>query len=931
MIKSDNNNISVGKTTSINSVKSVISIPTNYSLTKQFEVIKSDNNNLRADIVTKFQISNANTQGFDVPYNYNLLKQVEIVKDFTNIIVTGTLAKQLEIVKSDTIVLKIGGADKVRSNAIFQTFYLPKIDKTSSVTSLKSDSISMRIGKTSSISIIKGDNNGLQADIVTRLKVSNANTQGFDAPLSSTLTKQIEMVRDFTNIIVAGTLAKQIEVIKGTANNIFVGKTSYISNLSSIVITLDTGSAQIKKYIVPSTTIAAIDLPIFGKTSAVTVLRDTKSYINHNTVSGRMSTFDNVGLTKGPYINGTVSINDVIPVTGRNSIITSNIIVYYTYDNNTITTIPAGTSVATLYFASTGSFTTTYPTGSTIRVDNVNNNYDRNFTVITSTSTSVSFLDPGDLPSTSGTYISTYGSSYKVVVNFPATQYTPPYSVGTYVTITNSRDQKQTVLVTAATNSSIAFNDPFTGFVVNGSAVSLASASVEYYPQSSVRTNVQPTNPRENLYYFNMAPGIKAEKNISVASDNVNLQANVLGKSSNIAILKDINSYADIRTTSGKMSTFDNVGLTTEPITNGTARISSYFPLVGRNTEYTSDVLVWYSFDNVTLTTVPVGSSIAVLYFQENTATTLLYPTGSLVRVVGNNGYDRTFTVISSTNTSVSFLDPGDLPSTSGSFITNTSNNYPTVVNFPATQYTPPYPIDTYVTITNSIGKKATVRVLAANNSAIAFTTPYVDFLTDNSTVSIANASVVVYPRTSVYTNVPPTNSREILFYTEFVPGYRRGVVYNVYGNEMADVSSVILNQATGGSVENNLAKLRGIDLDIYNLAGKLQRYLSPASKAQVFATPASYNLQKPLLAVKSITLNPSSGILSQFRTPKISGQVFTIPNSYSLQKPITIVKGLPFKRDGIINQFIVGRSPKRLGELFDVAFVNKVPIQFWN
>ena len=1022
----------IGKTTSITSVRSsVFSIPLGYNLTKQItavkgipgtdykfnvsnlqkqiqilkadrsiitvgktstvSTVKGDNSRIRADIVNKFNVRNSNTQVFSIPYNYNLTKQIEIVRDFTNIILTGTITKQFEIVKSDTIVLKTDSADKIKSNVKFQAFYLPKVDKASTVTSLKSDNAKVSVGKTSAVSIVKGDNNRLRADIVTRLRVPNANTQGFDTPYNYNLTKQIEIVRDFTNIILTGSLAKQIEVIKsdnnriradivnkfkvrnsdtqvfdtprigkttsitsiqssvfsipsnyslakrieiitGTANNIRVGKTSYISKLSSIVITLDTGSAQIKKYIVPSTTIAAIDLPIFGKTSAVTVLRDTKSYINHNTVSGRMSTFDNVGLTTGPYINGTVSINDVVTVTGRNSIQNSNVIIYYTYDNNTIVTIPAGSNIATLYFASTSSFATTYPTGSTIRVDNVNNNFDRNFTVITSTSTSVSFLDPGDLPNTSGTYISTYGSSYKVVVNFPATQYTPPYTVGTYVTITNSNGLKETVLVTAATNSSIAFNDPFSGFIVNGSAVSLASASVEYYPQSSVITKVQPTNPRENLYYFNIAPGYRAAKNTFMAGDNNRLQANVLGKTANVATLKDVNSYADIKTTSGKMATFDNVGLTSGPITTGTARISSYFPLVGRNTLYTSDVLVWYSFDNITLTTVPVGSSVAVLYFQENTATTLLYPTSSLVRVVNNNGYDRTFTVISSTSTSVSFLDPGDLPSTSGSFITNTSNNYPTVVNFPVTQYTPPYPVGTYVTITNSSGKTATVNVLAASNSAIAFTIPFVGFITDNSTVSIANASIVVYPRSSVYTNVPPTNSREILFYTEIAPGYRPGIVYNVYGIGMGDPSPKSFTQISVPTTTNReVAKVRGLDLNVGILTGKLQRYQSPTFKAQVFSAFNSYTLEKPITVIKDTSLKTSLGSLSQFKTPKISGQVFTIPNSYTLQKPITVVKGLPFKPEGIINQFIVGRSPRRLGEVFDVAFVNKVPIQFWN
>ena len=125
-------------------------------------------------------------------------------------------------------------------------------------------------------------------------------------------------------------------------------------------------------------------------------------------------------------------------VVGRSITETNDVIIYYTYDNNTITSIPAGTSIATFYFASTTTFASTYPTGSTIRIENINNGYDHTFTVITSTNTSVSFLDPGDLPSTSGTYISTLGTNYTIAINFTATQYLPPYPVGTYVAVTNT-------------------------------------------------------------------------------------------------------------------------------------------------------------------------------------------------------------------------------------------------------------------------------------------------------------------------------------------------------------------------------------------------------------------------------------------------------------------------------------------------------------
>ena len=428
-------------------------------------------------MITRERIPIANTEVFYAPTSNNLQKQFEVIRATTSNIISGSLTKQIEVIRSDRA--------------------------------------------------------SIRADIINKFSVPLVDTEVFYAPTSSNLQKQIE-------------------VIKATTSNIAVGKASTITSINSRVFALSNIVAKTSSsYVVKSdrATIKAdiltrlkvtnsnthtFTLPPFGKTSSVTVLRDGKPYI----LSGNLSKFDNVGLTIGPYINGTVSINNIVMVVGRSITETNDVIIYYTYDNNTITSIPAGTSIATFYFASTTTFASTYPTGSTIRIENINNGYDHTFTVITSTNTSVSFLDPGDLPSTSGTYISTLGTNYTIAINFTATQYLPPYPVGTYVAVTNTSGQTQTVLVTAASNSSVAFNSPLTNFVTNGSAVSLAAASIDYYPQTSVSTNLAPTNARENLYYFYIAPGLRSNSTINQGRQFVSFANNVGGASAVTKLIK---------------------------------------------------------------------------------------------------------------------------------------------------------------------------------------------------------------------------------------------------------------------------------------------------------------------------------------------------------------------------------------------------------
>jgi hypothetical protein len=77
----------------------------------------------------------------------------------------------------------------------------------------------------------------------------------------------------------------------------------------------------------------------------------------------------------------------------------------------------------------------------------------------------------------------------------------------------------------------------------------------------------------------------------------------------------------------------------------------------------TADTVAWYIEERDVLTVFPTGSSLITLYFKPGPDSVA----GAVIQLIQNTiGYIRTITNFTYTSSSITFLDPGDLPSTGG-------------------------------------------------------------------------------------------------------------------------------------------------------------------------------------------------------------------------------------------------------------------------
>ena len=98
-----------------------------------------------------------------------------------------------------------------------------------------------------------------------------------------------------------------------------------------------------------------------------------------------------------------------------------------------------------------------------------------------------------------------------------------PYYPGTYVKLTNNfNGQSTTALVTDSGNNYVTVNKLTNGFYLEVSGQgTIAGASVPIFRRSDVKTTIAPTNPREMLYYAEMAQGYKYGRMLSTFGNSL--------------------------------------------------------------------------------------------------------------------------------------------------------------------------------------------------------------------------------------------------------------------------------------------------------------------------------------------------------------------------------------------------------------------------
>lgn len=235
-----------------------------------------------------------------------------------------------------------------------------------------------------------------------------------------------------------------------------------------------------------------------------------------------LSPFNNVGLTEGPTRNVLVTTDPILPVTGRTSQFSTNLLQWFFDDSNilTITTLPPQATVTLSFYNSLNVIP--YPSGTyvTLRSNEtpyITGGYDRVVQVLVGAQGEITISDPGDLPSISKLTIQSKNIKDVTVYFSPTSGTVPSFAVGTYIKLTNTvTGSEVTAPVTATGQNFVTFTKPVEE-LFSGAGTQIISASVSVIPTAGVRTILAPVNPRERLFYAQMAGGYRNNSSIQQA------------------------------------------------------------------------------------------------------------------------------------------------------------------------------------------------------------------------------------------------------------------------------------------------------------------------------------------------------------------------------------------------------------------------------
>lgn len=403
---------------------------------------------------------------------------------------------------------------------------------------------------------------------------------------------------------------------------------------------------------------------------------------------------------------------------------------------------------------------------------------------------------------------------------------------------------------------------------VVGETTALGTGITDNYNDQSVYTTLGPNaSSISKLHYFNIAPGFRYNSSIqqgllyTTPASKVNLES---------------------------LATFNNIGLTTDPYVPTVFTTDPIFSVTGKTSNVTTNSVLWYIDDLDILTVTPVGTPTVTLYFYARDWLPAPMPAGTQIVIRHITGYTKTVSVISADAGSVTIVDPGDLPSTSGMTIARTGIGYSVTVYF-STRINPPYPINSYITlINNQNNTRATEQVIDCGLNYVTYVKSIENFwLPEFDNGTIASASVSIIPKSTVSTTTAPTTPREYLYYAELARGYKYGILNTVFGSSLSEDTPKIKPYF----LERDFFRLKGLPEPdtVRNLELQLFKLAPPNKQTLIFE------------------------FLDPVKFKDFKNQVFTVDLG------------------GQIVRFKTGDFKRGSRGIVDVAVPKKEPIQFWN
>ena len=812
----------------------------------------------------------------------NLAKQIAKLTAGYEGLTVQLLVKPIQVLKADRVIINVGktrnisllksdntriSADKiaqftVKSNTV-QMFNTPTSGKMQFAILVKDTRSNVQQGKLQFAFTVKDSNSVIKTGLINNpiLRLSDIanryqfgaienpirfrNNQVFFTPsfakLSSAaklidiigttnvaqLSKQIAVIKD-TNVIgsnIIAQLSKQIAVMKDTRSNVQQGNLKFAFTVKDQVYNIAAGIIQPIKFRNNQLFFA----PLSGKLSSAAKLADIITTNNIAQLSKQIAVIKDPNSRVQPgALKFAATVKDQV-YNIKVSAIENNI----KFRNNQVLFVPS--------FGKTASINTVKADGNILTVPKLS--AVNKFKEVRQT------LDPGAI------------TKFKFSVLYSQVFYAPVFGKTASVNKIKADGIRLEVgKVTAASRLISPTNRYYdTGITDN------------YFDQTNYAAITVPNSPAAWYRYFNIAPGFRAN----------------LTYSQGRAFAPDQSTIK-----SDRLSTFDNEGLVTDPYLEVTGSTDPIVAVTGRTNQFTNNVALWYIDDRDVLTLLPIGSETLTLYFRIMSWTATPFAAGQRVKITSNtNGYVGYVTILSADASSVTIIEPIGFPSISDMTIQHVQHTDSVTVYFTPQLNKIPYPIGSYVRITNNLDRTF-ITVLAQDSGLnyVTFTKPSVEFgLLAYGSATIASASIAVYPKDRVSTQVAPSRPRENLYYAELASGYRYSVINTPFGSSISE----------NGLLRNNVSLL---NRDSTKLIGMITNTAIGQLRKQLF------QLRLP---GRNTLLNE---FLTSFRLDKNKIEVIQIGVS-----------------NGIITTFKTGDFKKGGNGIIDVAAPKKEPIQFWN
>jgi len=484
------------------------------------------------------------------------------------------------------------------------------------------------------------------------------------------------------------------------------------------------------------------------------------------------------------------------------------------------------------------------------------------------------------------------------------------FPLGSYVKVSNTftgYSEVTMVLESNLNNILVTLAPEFPNNYLGGTTIQ--DASPFYYPKEKVVQDIGHVQlpienielPRENLFYSEYRPSIPGRPVVytidrAIGNDTINLSQNI-----------------------NRMETFQDSVLPGDFL----------LPVTGQNSEIRYAVASWYTNESDTLAKSSATSIVKTIYFPVQGAT--VYASSSTIRIKNASiNYDKTFSVITGTNFSVTILDPDDFPLGSATTIEKAESTvyqqqYVKTTTRPTNARENLY----YFNLAQGYRYNSTIdRGILFASTNVNITVPKVSSVTklvttprsvtvDKLTASIRVKGIPAVVNTSTFLNViasatsqtnvrtllRPVTPAERLFYFNMAPGYLNNSTYS-YGKALATDNTVgrstVGNLRAASKVRGDTIRLQvGKTASMSTVRGDRVATLYPGvvqpvkfrfDRNQLFFAPESGNLAKQIAKL-------TSGVESIINSGNLAKQIAKLTAGYEglsvqlLSKPIQALK----------------------------------------